>query len=377
MNTLFVFAGEHSGDLHGEKILLALKERDPSLNIVGVGGPRMRQAGLKCLIPMEEFQVMGFVDVFLALPRLIRLFYRVARLILSSNPRMVIFIDYPGFNLRMAQHLRKKKFTGLLCQYICPSVWAWGKSRVHKMSKTLNLLLTILPFEGEYFKDSSLKVVYVGHPLIQRIKEHVSTSLELPANKTVIALFPGSRHKEIERNLPIQLAACEQLHISTPNLHFAISLADKSFLPDIQEIVRFHSPALSIQYIPSHRNYDLMRTAHMAIAKSGTVTLELALHQVPTVVTYAISTLDLFIAQHLFQIRLPHYCLVNIIAGKEVFPELFGPHFTKKNLLKKAKPFLHPSSARRECMEACSALTTLLGKQNASDAAAQIIMDAL
>ena len=158
---LFIFVGEKSADLHGEKILQALKQLDPALHISGVAGPRMRKVGIECILPMEDFQVMGFIDVFLALPKLVRQFYFVADQILSSNPKAVLFIDYPGFNLRMAKHLRKKGYKGKLCHYICPSVWAWGKKRIPLMAKHLDLLLTILPFEKNYFADTDLQVAYV------------------------------------------------------------------------------------------------------------------------------------------------------------------------------------------------------------------------
>lgn len=369
MNTLFIFAGEKSGDLHGEKIIRHLKTLHPSLQITGVGGPRMRAAGMDCVMPMEAFQVMGFVDVFFALPKLIRQFYTVARHIRSLNPDTVLFIDYPGFNLRMARHLRKKGFSSRLCHYICPSVWAWGKKRIPFMAKNLDLLLTILPFEQEYFSNTPLPVQYVGHPLVQRIKETPKQPLPLP--QKTIALFPGSRKKEIERNLPIQLRTCQDLYAKDPDLFFALSVSEERFFPLIEQKVREHAPSLPLQYIPADQTYPLMQSAFLAIAKSGTVTLELALHEVPTVVTYAISPLDLFIARQIFRIRLPHYCLVNIIGKKEIFPELFGPHFTQDALSTAMMHFLQDPQKRQACIKACQQLKFSLGENDASLQAAQ------
>lgn len=366
---LFVFAGEKSGDLHGEKILRHLKALHPSLRIVGVGGPRMRAAGMDCVLPMENFQVMGFVDVFLALPQLMRQFYKIARHIRLTNPHTVLFIDYPGFNLRMARHLRKKGFKGRLCHYICPSIWAWGKKRISLMAKHLDLLLTILPFEREYFSKTSLLVQYVGHPLVQRIKE-APKNPQLLASKT-IALFPGSRRKEIERNLPLQLHTCQDLQVKYSELSFAISISEERFRPLIEQLVEKHAPLLPIQYIPSEQTYSLMRSAFLAIAKSGTVTLELALHEIPTIVTYAISPLDLFIARQLLRIRLPHYCLVNIMAKKEIFPELFGPNFTRSKLYTAVDTFLQNPQCRQQCIIDCQQLKQGLGEEDASLQAAQ------
>lgn len=361
-----------SADLHGEKILQSLKHLSPSLQIAGVGGPKMRAAGLQCVMPMEEFQVMGFVDVFLALPKLIRQFYFVADQILKLNPKVVLFIDYPGFNLRMARHLKKKGFKGKLCHYICPSVWAWGKKRIPLMAKHLDLLLTILPFEKKYFSQTSLKVEYVGHPLVQRIKEYSYTSFPLPPK--TLAIFPGSRKKELQRNLPMQLRVCKLLQQDMPDLHFALSVSNEKYRSLIEEIVKKEGWENQLQYVPHEKSYELMKAAYAAIAKSGTVTLELALHQVPTVVTYAISSLDLIIARDILRIRLPYYCLVNIIGDQEIFPELFGPYLTEKTLYQKISCFLKDSEERNKCQQACASLKKILGTQDASlEAASQVL----
>lgn len=373
---LFIFVGEKSADLHGEKILEALKQLSPTLSVFGVGGPKMRAAGLNCVLPMEEFQVMGFVDVFLALPKLMRQFYFVADQILTLNPKAVLFIDYPGFNLRMAKYLRKKGYQGKLCHYICPSVWAWGKKRIPLMAKHLNLLLTILPFEKNYFADTSLRVEYVGHPLVQRIKEHRYLPFAFPQDKKILAIFPGSRRKELERNLALQLQVCSLLKSENPELAFAVSVSDEKFRPLIKQIVEKQGWEDKLQLVPQERTYELMRTAHAAIAKSGTVTLELALHEVPTVVTYAISALDLFIARDLLRIRLPFYCLVNIIANSEVFPELFGPNFTEKNLYQKISSLIS-GTERKICKASCQALRKQLGARNASREAANYVLQLL
>ncbi|MBS0653605.1 MAG: lipid-A-disaccharide synthase [Verrucomicrobia bacterium] len=370
---LFIFVGEKSADLHGEKIIEALKKHSPSLRISGVGGPKMRAAGLDCVLPMEEFQVMGFVDVFLALPKLMRQFYFVANQIFTLKPKAVLFIDYPGFNLRMARHLRKKGYQGKLCHYICPSVWAWGKKRIPLMAKHLDLLLTILPFEKNYFANTGLRVEYVGHPLVQRIKEHNYLPFPFPKDKKIIAVFPGSRRKELERNLALQLQVCRRLKQDDPDLSFALSISDERFRPLIEEIVLRQGWKDNVQFVPQDRTYELMRAAHAAIAKSGTVTLELALHEVPTVVTYAISPLDLYIARDVLKIRLPFYCLVNIIANSEVFPELFGPNFTEENLYQKISSLIG-GTERKICQASCLALKEQLGDRDASTEAAKYVL---
>jgi lipid-A-disaccharide synthase len=373
---LFIFAGEKSGDLHGEKLLESLKALDPSLRIAGVGGPRMRAQGMLCVLPMEEFQVMGFIDVFFALPKLMRQFYLIARTILQFKPKAVLFIDYPGFNLRMARHLRKKGYQGKLCHFICPSVWAWGKKRIPLMAKHLDLLLTILPFEKEYFSSTTLDVAFVGHPLIQRFKEHSYKPLTVPKERKTIAIFPGSRKKELLRNFPLYLKVCAQLKKTHSDLFFAISVSDEKYRPLIESMIAEQGLNIGsdLALFPVDATHDLMKSAHAAIAKSGTVTLELALHAVPTVVTYAISKLDLIIARDILRIRLPHYCLVNIIAKDTVFPELFGPNFTKESLLTHCEKMIGDENTRSLCRNQCRALKESLKDKNASLEAANLVL---
>lgn len=371
---LFIFAGEVSGDLHGEKLLKSLYTLHPNLRISGVGGPRMRALGMQCILPMEDFEVMGFIDILSSLPKFLRLFKIIKKHILDTSPKGVVFIDYPGFNLRMASTLHKNKSQAKRIQYVCPTVWAWGKKRIPKMEKSLDKLLTILPFEPDCFSKEKIDVEYVGHPLISRIEEHSYDSewrscYDISQNLPILSLFPGSRQKEVERNLPLQMQAAKNLLKERKDLQIIVSCSDEKFFPLIE-----HHIDDSIKIIPSAHIYELMRDSHLAIATSGTVTLELALHLVPTVVTYAIDPFDVFLAQKVFRINLPHYSLANILGKKEIFPELFGPLFTEKNLEKKAKEFLLSQFKRNHCVEECRRLQSILGTQNASHEAAKAIL---
>jgi lipid-A-disaccharide synthase len=368
---LFIFAGEPSGDLHGEALLESLFLENPHLKIMGVGGPRMRkEKTFKCVLPMEEFQVMGFVDVFLALPKLIYHFYSLANLILKTKPKKVLFIDYPGFNLRMERHLRKKGFQGKIIHYICPSVWAHGKGRIALMEKNLDLLLTIFPFEKKLFSEN-FNVEYVGHPLVSRIENDASELLPWAKGKTLISLFPGSRKKEILLNFPLQLKVLKRL--LSENITCAVSVSQEAYLPLLESCIEKESMQGLIKLVPSSQTYSLMKSSYMAIAKSGTVTLELALHQVPTVVTYGIAPLDLFIAQRLLRISLPFYCIVNIVAGKEVFKELIGPALTEKTLYQEVENLLSPSYNLQK-KDLCLEVLKLLGKKKASRESARFIL---
>jgi lipid-A-disaccharide synthase len=381
---LFIFAGEPSGDLHGAHLLQALKRILPDYHTKGVGGPQMRSQGLQTVMDMEDFAVMGFTDVLKSLPKLYQNFIKIRDNILESNPEAVIFIDYPGFNLRMAHTLRKKGYKGRLIHYICPSVWAWGKNRIKKMTQTLDLLLTIFPFEAPYFSHTPLQVEYVGNPLQEYIRhhhydDHWHQKCELPKDKNLIAIFPGSRQGEIKRNLPKQLAGARLLRESDPNLAFGISCVSNHLIPLIQEIASLNhlKTGVDLFFVPKIFSYELMRDSQSAIAKSGTVTLELALHKRPTVVVYELSRLNHIIAKYGMRLNLPHYCIVNILCGKQVFPELIEQGFTSQNLYEQIRALHADGEARNACLTDCQKLQDLLQKNNASQTAAQAIAKVL
>lgn len=375
---IFIFAGEPSGDLHGEALIQEIRKKDPSLKIAAVAGPRMRALGIDCILPMEEFQVMGFFDVFCALPRLIQHFYFISKQILAMNPRSAIFIDYPGFNLRMEKYLKKRGFKAELIHYICPSVWVHGKGRIKTMEQSLSQLLCILPFEKLCFEGSSLPVTYVGHPLVTRVKEHQFIPIEDLVDKKVVAIFPGSRTKEIDRNMPFYAGLIKDLMGKDKHLHFAISTARPSLVSKIEQILSAYGldNTQRISFIQAGRTYDLMNMAYIAIAKSGTVTLELALHKVPTVVTYGATRLDIFIAQHILRVNLPYYSLPNILAGRKIFAELIGPRLTTQALLHEATSLLDPH-LHTLCQDSCHDIITILGEKNASKEVADVVFSGI
>lgn len=372
-NKLFILAAEPSADLHGAHLIDALRSFEPSLSIFGIAGPRMREKKIHSCGRMEDFQVMGFTDVVAALPRLLRRFRQIRKTILDINPAAVVCIDYPEFNIRLERSLRRHGYHGKLIHYICPTVWAWGKRRIPIMAQNLDLLLTIFPFEKQCFKHTSLEVQYVGHPLIKKIASYQPSidfydRYQLDKTKRLLAIFPGSRTTEIQRNFPLQLQAAAFLQKKFPDLEIAISLAHE------QHRHLLTSPFSIIE--PAH-HYDLMKHAYLAIATSGTVTLELALFQVPTVAHYAIKPFDVFLAQKIFRINLPHYVIVNILMNQTVFPELFGPHLTLSSLIHHAEIFLKDQETRQKCDSACSELKKLLGRSDASQEAAKIIRNCL
>jgi lipid-A-disaccharide synthase len=355
---LFIATGEMSGDLHGAKLIEELLTLRPHLKIGAIAGPKMRAFPIHELFQMEDLRVMGFIDVFLSLPKLMRQFFAIRNKILELSPKAVIFIDYPGLHLRLARSLRKKGYKGKLIHFICPTVWAWGKKRIPLMAKNLDLLLTLFPFEKECFAHTKLPVQHVGHPLTLPIAQFKP---QQKFSGKILALFPGSRKKEIDRNLPLQLEAARALQRKDPSLQIAISTTQ--FKIDVPDAL----------IVKPEDNYELMHAAHLAIATSGTVTLELALHKTPTIVTYAIRPLDCFLAQKIFRINLPYYCIANIVVNKEVFPELFGPHLTLPALSSAIEVLWFEKAAREECRAQCTEVAKALGTKEAAKEAAQAI----
>lgn len=376
-NSIFIFAGEQSGDLHGSHLIRVLKERVPGLHLEGVSGPRMRLQGVHSILRMEDFEVMGFSDVILALPKLFRQFNKVRDHILRTKPDAVVLIDYPGFNLRLAKALRERGYAGKIIQYVSPSVWAWGKHRIEMMSNTLDLLMTIYPFESACFANTQLKTKYVGNPIKEYIRNYTydddwKKKLGISSCDNLIAIFPGSRQGEIRRNLPIMLEAANRLKEAKPEIRFAVSCSHEATSDILQDVLKNSSSLCPEDFIrvPKQYTYELMRDSVSAIAKSGTVTLELALHQRPTVVVYKLTILNRLYAKYILKLNLPHYCIVNILAGHLIFPELIESELSSQSLYEKFKK-LCLGKEREACIQKCQDLQAMLGDQNASVTAAE------
>lgn len=382
MKAFFIFAGELSGDLHGSRLICPLKENFPGCSIIGVAGPRMREESVDVLLPMEEFEVMGFTDVLYSLPRLWRLFYQVRDAILAGRYDAVILIDYPGFNLRLAKALRKQGFKGKIIQYVSPTVWAHGRGRIRCMAATLDLLLTIYPFEAKFFAGTQLPVVYVGNPLQEYLLEerpHQPWRAEVGINdeEEFVAIFPGSREGEISRNLLTQLNAAQQLKEHFPSVRFTVSCAHAEAANIVEKTLKKTLLKLEedVVIVPKHLTYPMMSECKAALAKSGTVTLELALRRKPTVVTYQLTSLNKFIAQYFMRVNLPYYCIVNILQNDKVFPEFIDVSLPVDAISEQLYHFYVEGSRRDACIEGCCSMSAGLGFQKSARSAAKAIGD--
>lgn len=361
----FIFAGEASGDLHGGKLMEAMQKLQPGILFQGVGGEKMAQKGLKSLFPFEDLQVMGFTDVLFSLPKLFKCLTLCTETILSGAFDGCILIDYQGFSIKLAQELKKRGYKGKITLYVSPSVWAWGKSRIQKLEKAYDLLLAIYPFEPAFYKGSSLPVKYVGNPLIE-LQNHYhydpdwKKKANIPEDKKLLALFPGSRPAEIKKNLPLQVEVIQQLLDKDPHLHAVISLKDPALLPKDS---RF-------SLLPKEFHYEAMRECSGAIAKSGTITLELALQGAPFVVTYPMNRLNFLIAKYFLRLSLKNYCIANILLDKTVYPEWIGCSLNAKEIAASLEKTIQEQRSKA----AAEALKQLLGPKLASVEAAHAIL---
>lgn len=363
---LYVIAGEPSGDLHGGQVLKTLKTLHPSLQSKGIGGPCLVEAGLQPLIPFEKLQVMGFSDVLKKLTSLYTTFHFVAKRILEEKPEGVLTIDYPGFNLRLAKYLRKKGYQGKLIHYIAPSVWAWKKERAREMADSYDLLLSILPFEKPWFAPYPLDTAYIGNPTAEQLKEE--EEIDPPVNGNILALFPGSRAGEIKRHLPLFLQSAELYLKKHPEANIVIS-TDPCFHPLIQERLPLKK-LQHFQVLSQKVRFGLMKKAKGALAKSGTVSLELALRGCPSVISYEMPFLNHFLARHVFKINLPFYALPNILLNKSLFPEHYGHHLSPEALFSSLEKVIE---SKNEIDKGREALLKVLGPLSPSHEGAQLI----
>ena len=328
-----IIAGEVSGDLLGGVAALALRADNPNLGLCGVAGPSMRQQGVKPWFRTESFHVMGIVDVVKRAPFLWYALRTIVRHILTTRPSAVLFIDQPSLSIAVAKRLRKLGYTGKIVQIVAPTVWAYRRKRADTVAAYFDLILPLYKFEVEYFQDK-LPTTWIGHPA-SSLANHRQTTDD---TKKVIALFPGSRPGEVRRNLQLQLHAAAILLKEYPELTVAISATEGT-----KELVSRTAKELfhgSYEIVEFADRYALMHRSKAAIAKSGTITLELALLNVPTVCCYQTGRFTRWWARHILDIRTPFFALPNILTGQETIPECILPPVTPETVANALRPYV-------------------------------------
>ncbi|MBS1735321.1 MAG: lipid-A-disaccharide synthase [Bacteroidetes bacterium] len=358
----YLIAGEASGDLHGSNLIEELKALDKGAAFRCWGGDKMKAAGATLVKHYKELAFMGFTEVLKNLPQILRNFKYCKKDILSFQPDVIIFIDYPGFNLRMAKWAFEQKIKSVF--YISPQVWAWKENRVKIFKKYIPKMIVILPFEKAFFKKWNYEVQYVGHPLIKVINDYRQKHFETTKDSKLVALLPGSRLQEIKIKLPIMLSAT----LNFPDHSFVIAKAPSVEVEFYQQFLREYQNVS----ISSFDTYSLLMMASAAVVTSGTATLETALFGVPEMVCYKTNSLSYEIGKRL--IKLKFISLVNLIMNKAVVNELIQNDLTPENITNELNKLLFDQEYIARIQQDYEALRDLLTQGgDASENAAKII----
>ena len=348
----YIIAGEASGDLHGSNLIKELKKKDAAADIRCWGGDKMEAAGAMLVKHYKELAFMGFLEVIKNLRTILRNIKFCKADILSYQPTVIILIDYPGFNLRIAEWAKQQGIK--VIYYISPQVWAWKENRVKLIKNCVDKMLVILPFEKDFYKKWHYEVEYVGHPLVEVVDDFINAAKPTTAGgqRTTIALLPGSRQQEILKKLPIMLEVAKHF----PAYQFVVAKApglDEGFYA---ELLKPYSNVSSVV----NKTYELLVQSKAALVTSGTATLETALFAVPEVICYKGSAFSYQIAKRLIKIKF--IGLVNLIMDKEVVKELIQDELTVENLKQELHLLLTDETKQRQLQEDYTALKKLLGQ---------------
>jgi lipid-A-disaccharide synthase len=366
----YLIAGEASGDLHGSNLIKEIKKRDEHAVMRCWGGELMEQAGAIVDKHYRELAFMGFTEVLMNIRTIFKNFKRCKENILEFKPDVVILIDYPGFNLRMAKWAKLQNYK--VVYYISPQVWAWKENRVKIIKANVDRVLTILPFEKDFYKKWDYNADYVGHPLIEAVlsfQERTTKNEQLTTNsKPIIALLPGSRKQELHHKLPVMLSVTKFF----PDHAFIIAKAPSQEDELYNEYLKDYPEVLTVR----DQTYDLLSKAKAACVTSGTATLETALFGVPEVVCYKAGSISYHIAKWLANVK--YISLVNLIMDKPIVTELIQKKLTVENLRKELNDILNDPRRIQQMKSGYAELKDLLSKDgNASANAAEIIVKLL
>lgn len=374
MKSLLVIAGEDSGDMHAADVIRALKEKRSDVTVWGIGGEKLRAEGMELLHDTREMDVLGIVEVLKRYPFFKRTFNEVLAEADKREPDAALLVDYPGFNLRLARELKKRGVKVLY--YVCPQVWAWNRGRIPKMAEIIDHLMVIFPFEVEVFKDVDLKVNFVGHPMVDELREfRMQEPKPLPWNgKKKIALLPGSRKQEIIYILPRLLEAAKLMEDSRPDLSFLIPVPERRLVL-VESILQKAQKAPRNLSIVTGQAREVLKQADAAFVASGTATLEAALLRCPTVLVYCGSFTNYLFVRAL--IRIPWLGIANIVSGKEIMPERLQQNMTPLKLVATLDPLMNDTPEHAAMLKNFQALEELLGAGRPAGRVAEIISNEL
>jgi len=368
-NSILIVAGEVSGDIHGGKLVKAIKELSPEINIAGIGGENMSSAGMKLLRNVNEMSFLGFTEIIKHLPFVRKVMNELLKWIEIERPKVVVLIDYPGFNLRLAQ--KAKNLGCKIIYYISPQIWAWGKGRIKKIARVVDQMIVIFPFEEELYRNAGVSVEFVGHPILENLESSFSredffSENELDPDEKLIGLLPGSRTQEVDSLYKIMIDAVDLLKPEYPNMQ---SITAKSPVLDNAVYTKITGNDSLKQ---SNNIYDIMKHSNLLFVASGTATLESACFGTPLIVVYRVSPISWIIGKILVKIK--SIGLVNIVAGKKIAPEILQSELTPSRLAHEALNILKDDKLYAETSSELLNVKKLLGEPGASKKAAEIII---
>jgi lipid-A-disaccharide synthase len=368
---IMLVVGEASGDIHGANLIKALRTRDPTLKAYGVAGEQLGQTDFEALFSVSKLTGMGFVELAGNLGNVWRAYRLLRRTLRQRKPNLLILVDFPEFNLRLAK-LAKALHIPVL-YYVSPQIWAWRRGRVRQIARWVDQMAVVFPFEVSLYESHGVKVVFVGHPLLDAVhvnedRETVLSRLGLDPAKPTIALLPGSRHREVSYHLPVMLEASARLS-SEREIQFLVVRADTVDAGELRSMVtRVH---LKMPVIDQAR-YDAVNASDLVWTASGTATLETALLGKPMIIVYRLSWLTYCLARLL--VRVDHIGMVNLIAGERLVPELVQADLTAQRLIEESRTLLDNQPARSQIIKKLSELREKLGPSGAADRVADLAL---
>jgi lipid-A-disaccharide synthase len=375
---ILISAGEASGEMYGAQLIEALRRRDPHLDFFGVGGDRMRAAGCDTVVDAKDLSVVGITEILSHLPKIYGLFRHLIKEADQRKPDLAIVIDSPAFNWRVARQMKKRGIP--VVYYVAPQFWAWRQGRVRLIRNYVDKALVIFPFEEKFYRDRGVDATFVGHPLadlphpaIER--DAYATQFHLDLAKHWITLMPGSRVKEVRMNLPTILEAATQLG---PDYEFLLPVAptlDRAFL---LSLIGKHRVTFVPESLPA------LHHSRAGIIASGTATVEAAMMRTPFVMVYRVSPLTYMLGKP--RVKVPHFAMVNLIAGERIVPELVQHDFSAQNVVARLQELLPDGPARDRMLQGLTRVKTLLRPpqsaaagpaQHPADQAAEVILNLL
>lgn len=374
--TIAIIAGEASGDILGAGLIRSLRKRYPNARFVGIGGDEMIAEGFHSLVPMERLSVMGLVEVLGRIRELFSIRARLLDYFFATPPDVVIGIDSPDFTLAIERRCREAGIPSV--HYVSPSVWAWRQKRIFKIAKSVDLMLTLFPFEARFYEEHQVPVAFVGHPLADRIPMDPDTraareSLGLELDKPVLAVLPGSRGGEVERLGTLFLEASRWLQARRPDIQLVIPCVNRDRERQVQGLVESLEVKLPVTLVRG-RSREVMAASDVVLLASGTATLEAMLLKKPMVVGYRLSNFSYKLLSRL--VKVPWVALPNLLAQKPLVPELLQDDATPESLGAAVLERLENEQERADLQQAFSDLHQSL-KQNADERAAMAISELL